>query len=70
MKNMVFNKRRPSVQEYMLQKSVTRGCAGTGTRPVFLCLQMKHHNLEFRHEKMAKQLYDFSFHLFWIVLLS
>ena len=31
----------------MLQKSVTRGFAGNITRPVYLCLQMKQHDLDF-----------------------
>ena len=31
----------------MLQKRVTRGFAGNITRPVFLCLQMKQHDLVF-----------------------
>ena len=42
----------------MLQKSATRGFAGIITRPVFLCLQMKQHDLDF----LTRELYYFSFH--------
>ena len=31
----------------VLQKIVTRGFAGTVRRPVFLCMQMKQHDLDF-----------------------
>ena len=54
----------------MLQKSVTRGFAGTITRPVFLCLQMKQHDLDFPTREKTKQLYYFSFRSLWIVKLS
>ena len=40
----------------MLQKIVPRGFADTVTRPVFLCLQMKQHDLDTStQEKTVKQ---------------
>mgnify|MGYP003691732065 CR=1 FL=1 len=51
----------------MLQKSVTRGFAGTITRPVFLCLQMKQHDLDFPTRKWQNNYISFPFHSFWIV---
>ena len=48
----------------MLQKSVTRGFAGTITRTVSLGLQMKQHDLDFLTRENGKQLYYFSFHSF------
>ena len=43
----------------MLQKSVTHGFAGTVTRPVFLCLQIKQHDLDFPSRENGKKLYIF-----------
>ena len=58
----------------MLQKSVTRGFAGTITRSVFLDLQMKLHDLDFQTRENRKTiiLFFFSFVLnciFVIMLL-
>ena len=54
----------------ILQKRVMRGFAVTVpvTRPVFLCLQMKQHELDFSTRENGKTIIlFFSFHMFWIV---
>ena len=65
-------KRRPSVQECHATKSVTRGFAGTVTRPVFLCLQMKQHDLDFPTRENGKTiiLFFFSFVMDCIVVVK
>ena len=56
----------------MLQKSVTRGFAGTVTRSMFLCLQMKQHDLDFPTRENGKTfiLFFFSFVMDCIVVVK
>ena len=72
-KKVVFAKK--DVHRYknaMLQKSVACGFAGTVTRPVFLCLQMKQHDLDLTTRGTDKTiiLFFFSFFLDCIVVVN
>ena len=70
----MFVKKKKDAHRYknaMLQKNVTRGFAGTVTRSMFLCLQMKH-DLDFPTRENGKTfiLFFFSFVLDCIVVVK
>ena len=72
LKGVVCKNRRPSVQECHGTKKCTRRFAGTITRPMFLYLQMKQHDLDFPTRENGKTiiLFFFSFVLDCIVVVK
>ena len=72
-KKVVFAKKMPiGTRIPCYKKCVTSGFAGTVTRPVFLCLQIKQHDLDFPTRENGKTivLFFFSFVMDCIVVVK